>query len=68
MSYLAILSYNLGLAAAIGLTIWITKSPWPLLGFLFAFSWKANPKSGTCPECKKVVVFKRLEKEEDDEA
>jgi hypothetical protein len=40
---------NLGLAAAVGLAIWITKSPWPLLGFVFAFSLKTGPT--TCEKC-----------------
>lgn len=55
---------NLGLAAAVCAAIFVTKSAWPLLGFVFAFGWKSSPKSGRCPACAETVVFE--EKEEED--
>ena len=40
---------NLGLAAAICVAIWVTKSALPLFGFLLSFGIKRSPS--TCSRC-----------------
>jgi hypothetical protein len=60
MSYVAIAAYNLGLAGAIGLAIWVTKSPWPLLGFAFGMSWSSSKK---CKKCKTPLICPKCSKD-----
>ncbi len=54
--HLNLILRNAGVTVAVAYAVWVTRSPWPLLGLLFLAGWKHV--YGVCPDCKRKVELK----------
>jgi hypothetical protein len=49
---------DIAICAVVGLALYLTSSPWCLLGLMFLLVGGTEPKKGKCPNCGKEVIFK----------
>lgn len=59
-----VLLANAGLFILVGFVVYVTKSPWGLLGLIFVFSSSTSRIETQCPKCD--YEFTAVRKEEDD--
>ena len=57
---------NLGVVILVGLAVYLTRSPWPLLGLIFLSSSSSGSIQTKCPKCGHAFTAVHEKTENDD--
>lgn len=66
-SVVAVVLMNLGIVALVGFALWLTHTPWVLLGLIFMFATKSTTVNTKCPKCGHAFVAVACDDDEEDE-